>query len=139
MEIFNNEEFKDGFLAIKCFGSVYKIASDDSGKYLACVSDENTLCLYDQKTQKNYKCSKTHEATCVNLCFQNPKNQSSKYVCSTSCNGTINVYEIEEKDNKLDLKKIKDMKISKETIVLNEQMLQPHWFLLTYFFIKNYS
>lgn len=119
-------------MAIKCFGSIYKIASDDSGQYLACASDENTLSLYESKTQKIYKCTKTHEASCVNVCFQNPKNQTSKYICSTSCNGTVNVYEIEPKENKVELKKVKDLKISKETVPFNEQMLQPHWYFFHY-------
>ena len=95
---------------------------------MACASDENTVSLYETKSQRIYKCSKVHDACCINLCFQNPKNEASKYVCSTSCNGTINIYEIQELENNLDLKLVKNMKISKETIALNEQILQAHWF-----------
>lgn len=114
---------------MKCFGKIYKIDSDHSGKYISCVSDENTLSFYVASSKKIYKCQKSHESSCVNLCFQNPKDGSSKYVCSTACNGTLNIYEIIEKEEEVELKMVKTLKISRETVVLNEQILQAHWFI----------
>lgn len=114
---------------MKCFGRVYKIDSDRQGKFVACVSDENTLSMYDTATKKIYKPTKTHDSSCVNVVFQKPINeQISKYICTTACNGTINVYEIpEDKTEDLELKLVKSLKISKEIPVLNEQILQPNW------------
>lgn len=125
MDLIKNNDFENPYYLIKSFGSVYRLASDL--KFIACVGDENEVNIYDKITEKNYKTSKAHEAGCINLAFQKEKsNEESKFFCSTSADGYLNVFSLEKNDDKYDIRSVKNIKISKEISSL-EQVLKPNW------------
>lgn len=92
--------------------------------YVACSSGDKVISIFKKANEKVYKPAKGHDGSCLNLCFDS---ENSKFVASTSCDGTINIYKLENKNEDLEIEIVKNMKISKECTINGEQVLKPMW------------
>jgi WD40 repeat protein len=78
------------YTAMKFLGSVNKLAFDASGRFLAAASEEDSVSIFDITNTKTYVLRPGHTAPCVNVVFH----PDSKYICSTSRDRSLRLYDI---------------------------------------------
>lgn len=119
MEKIRNEELQLGYQLMSFLSTINKVIYSRCGKFAGACAQEGIPQIVDIDQERICKCRPGHNGNALNICFE----PSSKFVCTTGCDGYARIYSISNLD---EIMEVKSLKIGRE-IKQEHQILQPSW------------
>lgn len=102
---------------------INSIAWSEDGKYLACGPNDTQPIFYSMDTQESTTLKPGHMSSVMNVFFD----PTSTYICSTGCEGVVNIYNIELILQKSKHALVRTQKICGDTKLDTPQQLKSAW------------